>query len=188
MEIVGSMKQITTLILLALCVFALQNVIPVAIADVVRVPGVKAGDWAEYDVAVNYTTNDPNPPVTPPPPEFTAVDYYKIEILSVVDTNVSFTISVRFLNGSEMTNHLWVDVDGGYVSFPAVVAANLSQGDAIYPYPNAPLINATLTRAYAGANREVNCVFLTYNYSGIPPGYDSYGTSQMLWPSKTPPA
>jgi hypothetical protein len=32
-----------------------------------KLPGVKAEDWAKYDLTVEYTANDPNPLMSAPP-------------------------------------------------------------------------------------------------------------------------
>jgi hypothetical protein len=162
-------KTISIIMLTLLLASALLTASPVN-ATVIRVPGVKPGDWGKYELAVNYTTDDPNPPVSPPPPEFADIEYYKIEVLSVQGTNINFQITIRFKNGTEtLSSTMWTDVagGGGNVSPSMFIAANLTAGDMLYSI-SSPTINATLVRNYAGAEREANYLGLVQNssYSG----------------------
>jgi hypothetical protein len=151
-------------------------------AEPARVPGVRAGDWAKYSLAVNYTTTDPNPPWSAPPADLTDLEYYKLEVVSVVNTNITFKTIVRMTNGSEITVVTWTDVaNPGMMSSPSfLIAANLSVGDKAYPYPASPTINGTTISAYAGSEREVNYLDLTQNTSG-PMGYLAFGHMRTYW-------
>ncbi|MDH5448323.1 MAG: hypothetical protein OEY24_08040 [Candidatus Bathyarchaeota archaeon] len=123
-----------------------------------REVGVEVGDWATYDVTVNYTTNDPDPPIPPPPLGAREIESYKAEVESVSGTNITFQVIIRFNNGTETSWRMVTDVAStlGH-SFPTLfIAANLSAGDTIYKEPHSPVINATLTRRYAEAERKVN--------------------------------
>lgn len=179
------MKNIgISLIILALVsvVFASQfSVLPVK-AVAARVPGVRAGDWARYDVTFNFTTNDPKPPVTPPPPEISDLEYYGIDVLSVVNSNITFRMTTRFKNGTESSYSMWADVSSGTpMGFPYLfIAANLSAGDALFSFPTSPTINATLLRSYAGLEREVNLLHLVQNITGSF-GYLATGKIRMYW-------
>ena len=173
----------------ALVVFALLNVVLAsefgalpASAAVIRIPGVGAGDWARYDVAFEFSTNDPSPPVTPPPREIADMEYYQLAVLSVVGSNVTFQLTVRFENGTEMSNAMWANVDTGYPMGPPYlfIAANLSAGDALFSSLFSPTINATLLRTYAGAQREVNLLRLEQNTTG-PYGYSATGRISVYW-------
>lgn len=48
--------------------------------------GVKEGDWAKYNVAFNYSTNNPNMVI----PSITDIEYLLVRIISVVGTNVTY--------------------------------------------------------------------------------------------------
>jgi hypothetical protein len=150
--------------------------------SVSRVPGVHAEDWAKYDVVFNYTTDDSNPPMPPPPPEYQDIDYYKIRVIAVVGTNITFEISARFRNGTEISNISWIDVSPSYSMMfpPPFIAANLSAGDRIYSSPYSVTINATVMRTYAGAEREVVCLEMTQDIDYIP-GYRTTMELKVYW-------
>jgi len=133
-------------------------------ADVSRLPGVKAGDWAMYDFTYDYSSNDPNMPMEPP--QFEGLEYYRLEISSVVSTNVSYTMMVHYRNGTETTTYDWIDVSSGDphngAPWPGLVlAANLTAGEKTYLSKYSPTINTTKTGIYAGSRRQVNCVCIS---------------------------
>jgi hypothetical protein len=147
-------------------------------ASAVRVPGVHVGDWARYDLTVNYTTNDPNPPVTQPP-GFSDIEYFRVEVQSIVNTNITFEGEVFFKNGSSSVSTMQTDVVSGYSNALFFIAANLSAGDKIYEGPSEPTIDATLNRTYAGAERSVNHVQVQNDIS--PAGYRVHYLSEAYW-------
>jgi len=150
-------------------------------ADVARMPGVKAGDFAKYDFIVNYSTNDPAPPISPPLPDFSRVEYVKILVQSVTGTAITYDMIMHYLNGTEFTSSLSVDLSNpGYVP-TFIIAANLTAGDLFYNSSSSPRINATLLLTYAGAARQVN-YFVTASQSQYPPnGYKGFESWQVYW-------
>lgn len=151
-------------------------------ADAERVPGVKAGDWAKYDVAFNYTTNDPNPPVTPPPPEYEDMEYYIVEVLSVAEADITYEARIRLKNGTEWSFTTTTSVIYGYSYF--FIAANLTAGDPLYSGSPAIAINATLLKIYAGATREVNYLDVETEIDG-PYGYRLKSAIEAYWDRAT---
>jgi hypothetical protein len=125
--------------------------------------GVKAGDWAKYNVSWNYWTNDTNPIIPQPPTIVGELDYFRIDVLSVTGTNITFEISVHYKNGTITPMYMWTDVAGSSMGMSFLIAANLTAGDRIYASPYSPTINATEMRIYADAEREVNCWIMTQN-------------------------
>lgn len=160
--------------------FAGQFAVPLVKAVVARVPGVQAGDWAKFDVAYNYTTNDPTPPVPKPPPDLEDIEYYKIKVLSVTGTNISYQVIIRLRNGTEQPWVMWTDVSGHQMGTAIFIAANLSAGDALSLSPYSLVIDATLMRSYAGAEREVNYISVTANYS-YSSNYWIAGVTHYYW-------
>jgi len=152
--------------------------------EIIRVPGVKAGDWAKYKVAVNYSTNDSNPPITPPPPEFLNIDYYKLEVLSVIDSVINFQAVFHLKNGTEISNNMATNVSDSSMGSPFFIAANLSAGDALYSAPFSPTINATLLRMYAGMERQVNYVSVSSD-AYVPPGFKANSIMEIYWDRAT---
>lgn len=126
--------------------FALSFIDPI-VADVVRITGVKAGDWAKYDFAFNYSSNDPVHAISPPV-GYEDIEYYKIVVLSVVGTNVTFEAIIHFRNETDSSNVIWSDVSSGLMGGLLFIAANLTAGDALYSVSGSPVTNATLRRTY----------------------------------------
>ena len=152
--------------------------------------GVKAGDWAGYgDISFEYASNMPG---YEEPPSELDMSWNDLEILDVQDSNVTVRSTTIYANGTEQ-----IDVGSGNIATGegnlsiGLIPSNLGAGDEIPAnltwYTEEPLklfINGTVTRNYAGANREVNYVNITY-----PMIYDTvqYGTMNisLYWDKKT---
>lgn len=157
------LKNTFTVIAVTFLLINIFGSIPSAKADTVRAAGVKAGDWAKYAFSYNYTTNDtsmgPNPYFNPP---FIDLEYYRMEIQSVVGTNLTYQVIMHYRNGTETKMYSWIDVSTGMVNYGsltgygAIVAANLTAGDKVYLNQFAPTLNTTETGIYAGSQRVVN--------------------------------
>ena len=129
--------------------------------------GVKAGDWAGYgDISFEWGSN-----VTgqEPPPQMN-MSWTGVEILDIQNSNATTRVVTIYRNGTEETLVDWVNVATGEGAMSMmIIPSNLSAGDRIPGslkwYTAEPLklfINGTVTRSYAGANREVNYVNITY--------------------------
>lgn len=145
-----------TLILLA-TTLTLATKIPTIKAND-RIVGVEVGHWTKYgDITVTWSSNDPNPPITGPPPYVFDINWLKNNVTTIVDTMITFQSTMHFENGTEWTQTLWIDIDygsgmGGFY----FISANLSVGDHIYNSAYYPTITETNYRMYAGVAREVN--------------------------------
>jgi len=148
--------------------------------------GVKVGDWAKYDVIFHYSTDDPNPPISPPPTEVVDIEYLLLTIVSVTGMNVTFEATIHLRNGTEVSSVSWLDVSSGQtyygltMSTGPLIAANLTAGDKVYLNPYSPTINSTVMCVYAGLEREVNCLILMVNATG-PYGYWMVGEYEICW-------
>jgi len=152
--------------------------------------GVKTGDWAGYgDMSFEYASNWTG--YEQPPSEMN-MSWMGMEVLEVQDSNVTVRSNVIYKNGTEETYTYWGDVATGEGDLSVgLIPSNLSVGDEIPAnltyYTEEPLklfINGTVTRIYAGANREVNYVNITYP---IIYGNITYGSLNMslFWDRKT---
>lgn len=134
-------------------------------AETTRIPGVAEGNWAIYDVMFDFTTNDPNPPIMSP--FFGEIEYVRVDVLSVVDTNVTYQSIMHFENGTELSAVSWLNVSSGeteygFTGIGAFIAANLTAGDELYLNSYWSMtINATRVGTYAGDQREVNWFCMT---------------------------
>lgn len=157
------MRKKTFSVLIAILLVSAFGSIPLVRANTIRVAGVKAGDWAKCAFSFNYTTNDTTdglgPLVSPP---FIDLEYYRMEIQSVVGTNVTYEVLMHYRNGTEMKMHSWIDVstgmvrDGTFALYGAIIAANLTAGDKVYLNQFAPTLNTTENGVYAASQRVVN--------------------------------
>lgn len=152
--------------------------------------GVKAGDWVGYgDVSYEYASNMPG---YEEPTSGMNMSWMDMEILDVHDSNVTVRSIIIYENGTEETSVIWGDIATGEGNLSVgIIPSNIGAGDEIPGnltyYTEEPLklsINGTVTRSYAGANREVNYANITYP---IVYGNITYGAWNMsyYWDKKT---
>jgi len=132
------------------------------------VVGVKIGDWAGYgDIFLEWESNIPGQ--EEPPPEFSNMSWADMKVLDIFDGNITVRSTTIYKNGTER-----IDVTSGNITSGegelsvSIIPSNLGAGDEIPAnltwYTEEPLklvINGTITRNYANANREVNYVNIT---------------------------
>ena len=119
--------------------------------------GVKAGDWIKYgQITVTWTGNGTVPSIVT---DEKKVDWVRIDVLNVTGTTASLNYTVHFNNGTQTFLNLDVDVPSGYqFGYIFLIASNLTSGDQVVPQTPGFIINQTVTRFYAGANRNVNII------------------------------
>ena len=149
--------------------------------------GVKAGDWAKYDVNVTWDSNDSE---WQPPPSWADVinntEYYIITVQMVVGTNITYQALVHFTNGTEQTTTAWMDIITGYGSEGGYhndfIPANLSAGDDIYFLGK---INETIPCMYVGMIRDTNHLHRTSeaSFDGDPNSYNA--SENYYWDKAT---
>lgn len=130
--------------------------------------GVKAEDWVKYsDISVSWTGTGTEPQYVT---DAKQMDWMKVEVQSVSGTTVSMTTTVHYKNGTDKPQTVSYDVEGGQTGQTGflffIIGANLKKGDPVTSQPNAPTINDTVTRTYAGASRNVNVLDVTYSSGG----------------------
>jgi hypothetical protein len=119
--------------------------------------GVKAGDWVKYgQITVSWTGNGTEPSYVT---ETKKVNWVRIDFLSVAGTTASLNQTLHFNNGTQTSQSLDIDVQSSNSAGNSyLVASNLTAGDPLTPQTPGTTINQTVTRMYAGANRNVNVV------------------------------
>lgn len=131
-----------------------------------RIAGVSAGDWARFaDFSVNYTSNDPSPPLGEDQMAF-GMQSIVVTVKDVSGKEMTFEVSLNFLNGTELAYTEWVDVEiGSGVSglTPFFISSNLTSGDRIYLSNNFAQyeIDGTAQLTYVEEIREVTYLNLT---------------------------
>lgn len=124
--------------------------------NIIYSPGVKVGDWANYDLQVIIDPYDPAIPYDGP-----KNSTIKVEILNVVESNVTFSLTIEE-EGNVETDEGWIDVSTGNSSpdmqeIKGIIAANLTVGDSIYPDFNEVISDTQVTNIF-GADRILNLI------------------------------
>jgi len=159
-----------------------------------EIVGVKAGDWVAYgDSLFEWASNIPGQE-EPPPETANAlnISWSDIAVLDVLGSNVTFRSTVIYVNGTEQTQKSWGSIVTGEGDLSIVIIpSNLNSGDKIpaslplfTPEPLKLFINGTVTRNYAGADREANYVNITYPLIINMTQYGSMNMS-LYWDKKT---
>lgn len=129
--------------------------------------GVQMGDWAKYgDFSASWSSNIPGQTMPPEFEELNKTEWTKVTVQSVSNSSVTVQAVIHFKNGTEKTETMSGDIatGSGNLTF-FLIPANLGAGDTIpggipitgtLPYGISPKINDTLTKTYAGAQREVD--------------------------------
>lgn len=134
-------------------------------AFALRTPGVYPGDWAIYDIVVEWSSTDPSQTCPPSLLELNKMEWIKFDFPSVMGTNITGQMITHFENGSETIQGGWVDIDSGQGENMTiwVIAANLHAGDTLYTsgYYYTWIINETIMKMYQGLARWTNHFNLT---------------------------
>jgi len=126
--------------------------------------GVEAGDWAKYSITATWQSTDPNAIKPPQFEELEKIEWVKVEVQSVSDTNITLLQTYHFENGTDQTLPL-VSVDMATQFVTIVIPSNLTEGDVIPG--TAASINGTIVRSYAGVNRNVNYISFSISSFGM---------------------
>ncbi len=150
------------------CSLSLLLAVPVCV-HASRV-GVEAGDWWEYGLGLGFESNNLN--ATMPPGMDTAPAWYRMSVKEVSGTTVSLDMIIGFRNGTQIKGQAAGDLLTGTGNLTLFLfPAGLSKGD--WPWGTgvphdigAAYVNDTVSRAYAGAIREVNVIEGTQAFGG----------------------
>jgi hypothetical protein len=128
------------------------------------VAGVVAGDVFTYDIRAYATIIDENATVPENFYELNMTEWYRVTITQVNDSEVSFSSTWRFSNGTEIDATGKVNIEtgiGNSQDFWAIYASGLEAGDWSRPFGfNRQVINATEKRTYESGERETNSIRL----------------------------
>lgn len=160
-------------------------------SDVSRTSGVHAGDWATYDCAFTYSTNDPDPPIPHP----LDIEHCKVEVQSVDGTIIRFALVLHLRNGTEISDFVSTDVsyhdftfnDGNDCAISNCLfffAANLNAGDTLHIDPSSPVVDSTIIRTYAGVEMETNHVRID-SFAEFLPDYTISVQDGYIWDRAT---
>ena len=125
----------------------------VLVTRIPYVPGVKAGEWARFLVSGNTTTTQ-------------GLLVATVNVTMVTGTNVTFTSTLLFMNGTTVHQSDTVSV---LVFNGLMIPANLTAGDILgAPFGiSVATINSTITGTFVGASRQANQLILNYKNSSL---------------------
>jgi hypothetical protein len=152
-------SKMTLFLQFAVLVFLAFLVVPAN--SIGKSPGVSVGYWVKYGnitaTGIKYIGSG-----------FNETEWIKIEVVGVSGTEVTFSMSRTFKNGSiEKGADIISDVDTGWATGGLtwrnhfLIAANLIQNDTFTTIGIDVLISKTENRSYAGMDRTVNIVNYT---------------------------
>jgi hypothetical protein len=161
-EVTNNMRG-APLILIILQLVIASSFLPLVLGTT-YVAGVSPGNYVKFEVSESHNSNDPN--LQTEPQFLKNIDntaFLRADVENVSGTNVIYKMTQSFNNGTldkVMTLLEDVNTGGGNATnggFHYVfVAGGLGYRDKVSNEANAPTIDYTATRAYAGASRDVN--------------------------------
>jgi len=144
--------------------------------------GVTIGQTAEYTYGLSGTERYSNGSLNISMP-FDVGYIETITIQQISGTNITVQVTRTQLDGTEETNHWWVDVStGNGTASGVVISANRNAGEMAYPAwvnenqttEGADRINETISMKYEDTNIEVNHMQLTYTVDDQPSYWNYY--------------
>jgi hypothetical protein len=168
-EDLETMKEIrrlekSRLILFLLPLILATVITPATAAGPSYLPGVKKGDqWTYGDWQLSCSDFCPSSFVG----QLVGINSFQIQVQNVTGTyNVGAKLTFTFYNGSS-TSSTAITNTLSSSGFTFLIAGGLTKGDHTYNSTFAPTINETVTRFYAGANRQVNILDYTQQFPGF---------------------
>jgi len=177
MKFKGKLIALTLLIATLLFVYRFQPTVKAQ----PRTPGVTVGEWFRYKVEAYLNSTDENATF---PEDLILLGesiLTEVSVLKVSDSNITYTMTYHFENGSQVSKQYWVDVDSGNGTLTMTfIGANLTEGDQIYASPE--YVNKTIDSqyyyVYAGGFREVVGMHYT---EPITDGLHGHETIIFIW-------
>jgi len=134
--------------------------------------GVKAGDWVKYgQITITWTGNGTEPSSIT---DAKKLDWVRIDVLNVAGTTASLNMTAHYNNGTQTFQTSDADVQSPSSAGMYLIASNLTAGDPLRPQTPETTINQTVTRPYAGANRNVNMIDSKSSYQDYPSEFKIY--------------
>ncbi len=190
-------KNYIAVLLIALLIVALGVVFYVIANPLPRIitPGVKAGDT--FTFTLRGTSSEPdigavNSLVQYDFLIFNQTETYKITIDEVNGTQVAFSTTWKFINGTEIKDQQKIDIATGnktategkddQIVFWAIYGSNFTKNERLRPYGgDRTTVNETETRYYQGIGREINIFSLQNQFTNIQDPTGSMQRFDSLW-------
>jgi hypothetical protein len=125
------------------------------------VAGVSIGETFDYSYSLIWTSTDPS--ATPPNDlvEYNNTQKIQFKITDVDGPDISVDFTRLFNNGTQTVESGSIDIESGTVSVPygfLIIGANLNKNQQVYPTGGHQVITDTVTRSFAGVQRETNVI------------------------------
>jgi hypothetical protein len=155
---------IAIIVLIAVSVTALYIFQAPARNESLVTVGVKVGDVFTYKF-VGYADSHVSFSIPENFADVNKTDYYRVEITKVEAPIVSYTVTLRFNNGTQFSYDGMINLENGLYSEPYwdIYASNLSTGSLSRPgSPDEPRISSTQLEPYPDGDREIHFVRSEY--------------------------
>jgi hypothetical protein len=125
------------------------------------IAGVSKGETFDYSYSLVWTSTDPS--ATPPKDlvEYNNTQKIQFKITNVEGPDISVDFIRLFNNGTQTVQSDSINIESGTVSVPygfLIVGANLNKNQQVYPTGGHQVITDTVTRSFAGVQRETNVI------------------------------
>jgi hypothetical protein len=125
------------------------------------VAGVSKGETFDYSYSLIWTSTDPS--ASPPNDlvEYNNTQKIQFKITNVEGPDINVDFIRIFNNGTQTVESGSINIESGTVSVPygfLIVGANLNKNQQVYPTGGHQVITDTVTRSFAGVQRETNVI------------------------------
>jgi subtilase family serine protease len=125
------------------------------------IAGVSKGETFDYSYSLIWTSTDPS--ATPPNDlvEYNNTQKIQFKITNVEGPDIGVDFVRLFNNGTQTVQSGSINIESGTVSVPygfLIVSANLNKNQQVYPTGGHQVITDTVTRSFAGIQRETNVI------------------------------
>lgn len=141
--------------------------------------GIKIGDWIKYDKAFSVSAILGNGTRF----SMNTDDWIRIDVWDMAGATVTLNLTEHFNDTYQTFQRIDTDVRMIWIARPYVIASNLSEGEQLCPQTPELIINQTLTRMYARANRNVNT--MSTHFNGTSGEVKWKGETNVTWDQST---
>jgi len=130
--------------------------------------GVKVGDWAKYNVIVEWSSEDPNATMSASWQNLNNTQWENVTVQKISGTNITIRVTATFINVTQKDFIYWGDIttNRGSDEFGfQIIPAGLDQGDVVRQ--SLISINYTESKQFAGQNRRVNFADVSLQREGL---------------------
>jgi hypothetical protein len=125
------------------------------------VAGVSIGETFDYSYSLIWASTDPSATPSNDLVEYNNTQKIQFKITDVDGPDLSVDFIRLFNNGTQTVESGSINIESGTVSVPygfLIIGANLNKNQQVYPTGGHQVITDTVTRSFAGVQRETNVI------------------------------